>query len=113
MTLVPVRAPNLRTIVSDFDLREIIGAKKMEELPAKPTQRRTVVAIRGAQDPANPLVLDGLTAHILDLCDGTHTVAEIIACLGGAPDVGGQARHLPWIEALFANRLIEFRAQLW
>lgn len=109
-TLVPVRAPDVRTIASDFDLREIIGAKQIEDLPARPTQRRTMVAIRGGPNGGNPLVLDALTAHILDLCDGTHTVAEIIAHLGDASDEGARARHLPWIEALFANRLIEFRS---
>ena len=108
-TLVPVRAPNLRTIASDFDLREIIGAKQIDDLPATPTQRRTVIAVRCARDGGNPLVLDGLTADILDLCDGSHSVAEIIACLGDTSDEGARARHLPWLEALFANRLIEFR----
>jgi glycosyltransferase involved in cell wall biosynthesis len=108
--LIPIRAPNLRIIASDCDLREIIDAKQMEDLPATPTQRRTFVAVRGARDRGNPLVLDALTAHILDLCDGKHTVAEIIACLGGASDEEARARHFPWLEALFANRLIEFRA---
>lgn len=108
-TLVPVRAPNLHTIASDFDLREIVGAKEIEDLPATLTRRRTIVAVRGGADRGHPLVLDELTARILDLCDGTHTVAEIIACLGGASDEAARAGHLPWLEALFANRLIEFR----
>jgi hypothetical protein len=106
---VPVRAPNCRTIVSDFDLREIIGAKQLEDLPAMPTQRRTIVAVRCGPDKDDPLVLDALTAQILDLCDGTHTVAEIIASLGGASDERTRREHLPWLEALFANRLIQFR----
>jgi glycosyltransferase involved in cell wall biosynthesis len=108
-TLVPVRAPNLRTVASDFDLREIIVAKQIVDLPSTPTPRRTIVAVRGSPDKGNPFVLDALTADILDLCDGRHTVAEIIACLGDASDERARERHLPWLEALFANRLIEFR----
>ena len=108
-SLVPVRAPDFRTIASDFDLREIIGAKQIQDLPAMPTQRRTIIAVRRGPDGGDPLILDALTGHILDLCDGARTVAEIITCLGGASDEGARAQHLPWLEALFANRLIEFR----
>ena len=109
-TLVPVRAKNLRIITSDFDLREIFGATQIKELPAMPSRRRTLVAVRSGSDGGNPLVLDALTAQILDLCDGIHTVAEIITRLGDAPGEAARAQHLPWLEALFANRLIEFRS---
>jgi glycosyltransferase involved in cell wall biosynthesis len=108
--LVPVRAANLRLFPSQWDLREILGATRVDDLPSFPSSGPSSAAVLTGPvaQPSNPLILDPMTARILALSDGVRTVAQIVACLDEGGDAGAIDRHRPWIEALFANGLIDF-----
>jgi hypothetical protein len=98
---VPVRNPRIRVLAFDTDVGEFLGVRSAADLPAQPSSRRShVVAFAGA-DGDDPLVVDALTARILQLCDGTRTAGAI------ARTVASNAkRNLAWIERLFVHGLI-------
>ncbi len=105
--LVPVRDPLARVIAFDFDVSEFIGARSAGDLPATPTPRASFIVAFGEceGERRDPLVVDGSTARILMLSDGTLTASQIIA-EGG---IQIQEDQLDWIESLFVQGLISLR----
>ncbi len=109
--LVPVRDPHTRILAFEFDAAEFIGARTVGELPAAPSPRPSfIVAFRRLDGtPRDPLLVDGLTARILMLSDGTRTAAEIAAELNASAGILVVESHLDWIENLFVQGLISLQ----
>jgi glycosyltransferase involved in cell wall biosynthesis len=101
--LVPLRNPRIRLLAFDTDVRDFLGARTRAELPAQPAARRSyVVAFAGVEaKPDDPLVVDALTAQVLELSDGTRTAGAIAERLES-----GRKTNLQWIERLFVHGLI-------
>jgi hypothetical protein len=64
------------------------------------------VAFAGAPQRREPLVVDETTARILQLSDGTRTVAQIVDALVDSADRTAARECAEWIERLFVNDLL-------
>src|SRR5262245_36297794 len=110
------RDPRIRVLDFDYDVSEFMQVRTAADLPASPTPRRShIVAFAGAaRDRRSPLVVDGTTAQVLKLSDGTRTAAELVREADPGPGPTSATHHLKWIENLFVHGLIslhERRAQ--
>ena len=74
--LVCLRDPRLRLLAFDFDVAELMAVRTAADLAATRTPGRSHIVAFGRSDGAGrePLAVDGLTASILELSDGTRTV---------------------------------------
>lgn len=101
-----LRDPRIRVLDFDYDVSDFMQVRAAADLPASPTPRRShIVAFAGSSsDPRSPLVVDGTTAQILKLSDGTRTAAELVGAL--KPGISADAHNLKWIESLFVRALI-------
>jgi pyrroloquinoline quinone biosynthesis protein D len=68
---------------------------------SRPRQRHVL------QHPETVVVLNGSGAHILELCDGRHTVAEIVAELGARYDTVRDDEVRRFLTRLVARRCLE------
>ena len=104
--LVALRNPRIRVLAFDTDVAQLLGARTAAELPPQPSLRRSyVVAFADAgAGRDDPLVVDELTARILQLSDGTRTAGAIAATLESKA-----SSNLKWIERLFVHGLISLR----
>ncbi|HEX5408030.1 MAG TPA: pyrroloquinoline quinone biosynthesis peptide chaperone PqqD [Pseudonocardiaceae bacterium] len=59
------------------------------------------------QHPETVVVLNGSGAHIVELCDGRHTVAEIVAELGSRYDAVRDDEVRRFLTRLVARRCLE------
>ncbi|GAA3383990.1 pyrroloquinoline quinone biosynthesis peptide chaperone PqqD [Cryptosporangium minutisporangium] len=66
------------------------------------TRQRPVLLL-----PETVVVLNGSGAAILERCDGTHTVAEIVADLGGRYHAVPDADVQRFLSGLVARRCVE------
>ena len=107
--LVPIRDPQLRIIAFDFDVAGFLGARSTAQFPSVARGAPSYLAVfrRSREEQSEPLIIDRLTAHILELCDGTRTVAEIANQIDRGE--GANKLNCEWIEALFRRRLIGLR----
>ena len=112
--LVPLRHRRLRLLAFDYDVAQFMRVRTLADLPKRPTLRSCHIAVFGAsnQGQRGPLLVDAMTARILELSDGTHTASEIAKKLAigkvAAPAI------LEWIESLFVRDLISLReAEPW
>jgi glycosyltransferase involved in cell wall biosynthesis len=104
--LVPLRDARLRILAFDFDVADFLGVRRAEDLPAAPNPRPSYIIAfaRGGEAGRGPLVVDAATARILQLSDGTRSVAEILDLVeGGSRPATGDCG---WIENLFLEGLI-------
>jgi glycosyltransferase involved in cell wall biosynthesis len=103
--LVPVRDARLRILEFDHDVTDFLGAKAASDLPAiLRSGPGYVAAFTGRR--REPLVIDGLTAHFLELSDGTRSVTEISNALSRQADRSGEPDLLDWTEHMFVRGLI-------
>jgi hypothetical protein len=87
-----------------------MGPRSAAEIPEFPTQSPSYVVAFGSADDERrePLLIDGVTARILVLCDGTRTAAQIVRQLDQEGDMAG-TDNLGWIENLFLCGLVHLR----
>jgi hypothetical protein len=106
--LVPVRDPQLRVLAFEYDVSGLMTARSAAELPVRLKQRPSYLVAfrRNGDEQREPLLVDRATAQILDLCDGTKTVAQIAKQLD-QQEAGAIDDNLRWIEGLFRRRLIQ------
>jgi glycosyltransferase involved in cell wall biosynthesis len=106
--LVPIRNPQIRIVEFDFDVTRFLGARSTADLPAITGPGPSYIVAFGGSNGGwrAPLLVDGLTAHILKLSDGTRSGAEIARELGQQADRSREADNLKWIEHLFVCDLI-------
>jgi len=107
--LVPTRDPQLHIIEFDYDVRGFLGAQSIAEFPIAVTRRcsHIVVFARCNGLRAEPLLVDELTARMLQLSDGTRTVLQIAEELGG--ETSGRDDQIRWIEHLFLLGLLSLQ----
>ncbi len=104
--LVPVRDPQLRVLAFDYDVSDFLSAQSAAEFPARLKQSPSYLVAfrRNGHEKREPLFVDRATAQILELCDGTRTVAQIAGQLN--KDESAIDDNLRWIEGLFRRGLI-------
>jgi glycosyltransferase involved in cell wall biosynthesis len=105
--LVPTRDPQLRMIT--IDVSELRAGKPEPLVAAEPAPRpRHVVAFAQANgERREPLFVSDQTARLLELSDGTRTVAEIVGQAAGSSKLpSGRAGALRQIEELFVSGLL-------
>jgi glycosyltransferase involved in cell wall biosynthesis len=102
---VPVRDPQLRVLAFDYDISAFLVARSAAELPVRLKKNPSYLVAFGrkADDRREPLLIDRATAQILELCDGTRTVAQVASRLGQDEAIDDNLR---WIEELFRCGLI-------
>jgi len=107
-SLVPVRNPHLRILEFDHDVSELLGVRTAAEFPATATPLPSYMVVfgRSGDGRREPLIVDGLTAQILTLSDGTCTVADIVRELDRQTGKSAAASNIAWIERLFVSDLI-------
>ena len=77
--LLPVRDPRLRILKFNEDVSEFRSARTAAELPAVPKSGPSfVVAFAGEGGARDPLLVDQVTARILELSEGKLTAGEIL-----------------------------------
>ena len=108
--LVPVRDSQLRVVAFDYDVSEFMGIETAAELPAFPTQSPSYIVAFGSSGDERraPLLVDKITARILELSDGTRTAAQIARQLreSGMSEIHD---NLDWIENLFLHGLLQLQ----
>jgi glycosyltransferase involved in cell wall biosynthesis len=109
--LVPLRDPRLRVLEFDYDVLDFMAARTVADLPVSATPRRShiVAFCRANGERQNPLVVDGLTARILKLSDGTRTALEIVTELDRQGRSSAEAGNFEWIEGLLVHGLISLQ----
>jgi len=87
--------------------------RTVADITAAPPPGRSHIVAFGRTDGAGrePLVVDTLTASILELSDGTRTAMQIVGELNRTGRVLGEKRGLDWIEELFLHGLLSLRDQ--
>ncbi len=106
--LAPVRDPRLRILKFDYEVRDFLSARTAAELPTmtRPGPSYIVAYGRSGDQQREPLIVDGLTAHILMLSDGRRSAAEIAGELDRKSNSSVEPTPLEWIEHLFVYGLI-------
>ena len=106
--LVPLRDPRLHILEFDHDVSEFMEVRAAEDLPTSPTPRRSYIVAfaRGDRERRNPLVVDGITAQILKLSDGTRTAFEVVGELKHQAGRSTELHDLEWLEGLLVLGLI-------
>jgi len=104
---VCARDARLRLLAFDFDVARLMAVRTANDLATALPSHRSHMVVFGRSDGGrrDPLVVDGATARILQLSDGTRTASEIVEELireGLSPGGNG----LKWIEFLFVHGLI-------
>ncbi len=110
--LLPVRHPGLRIVEFGFDAAQYLSARKVTDFPpvARPPASYIVVFRPSEGRRREPLLVDGTTARILQLSDGTLTSLEIAVRLQAERDTSAIEKNLAWVENLFCGGLIGLRA---
>ena len=110
--LVPLRDRRLRVVEIDQDVAEIAVGRTAAELRTSATPGRSYVVVFGRSGDArrSPLLINSVTARILELSDGTRTVADILQALNRETDPSA-GRDLTWVERVFAEGLVSLQAE--
>jgi hypothetical protein len=92
----------LRILKFHHDVSEFLRAQTAAEFPAAPQERPSYIVAFGRTENRrpDPVLVDDMTARILELSDGTRTVAEIVraldqSCVSAVDDI------IKWIEHIF------------
>jgi glycosyltransferase involved in cell wall biosynthesis len=109
--LVCVCDPRLRLLAFDFDVSLLTSARTVEDVSIAIVPRRShIVAFGQSKDGRRePLVVDELTARMLELSDGSRTSLQIVENLRREGRISGRSDGLRWIERLFAHGLLVLR----
>ena len=109
--LMPLRDSHLHVLEFDYDVADFMGARTIADLPASPTPRRSYIVAFSVPDGGgrNPLVVDGTTAQILKLSDGTRSASDIARELDRPAGGSADTTSLAWIEGLLVHGLISLQ----
>jgi glycosyltransferase involved in cell wall biosynthesis len=79
--LVPFRDPNARIIRCDFDVSNFARVDTPDELLNAPIRGHShlVAFVQRSGRHREPLLIDEAAVEVLEMCDGTRTLAEVIA----------------------------------
>ena len=105
--LLPVRDPRLRILTFDYDISDFREARTAAELPPEPMREPSyVIAFAGERGARDPLLVDRMTARILELSDGTRTATEIFQQLRHERSSSRAEDTFAWIENSCRHRVI-------
>jgi glycosyltransferase involved in cell wall biosynthesis len=109
--LLPVRASGLRILEFEFDASRFLGVESPEHLPPAPTPGPSYIVAfaRAATRRRDPLLVDGVTAQILKLCDGARTASEIVREFDAEAHGTAASDCRKWIESLFVHNLLSLQ----
>ncbi len=112
--LVPMRDPQVRMLEFDFDASRFIDVKTLEDCPSSAEKHRSfIIAFACPGDRKRPpLVVDEITARILQLSEGTRTTADILRQLSKERGTSTVEDDFHWVEQLFVEGLLQLRDQL-
>jgi glycosyltransferase involved in cell wall biosynthesis len=106
----PIRDHEIELLAFDHDISTFCDARRLEDLPVTPVARPSYMVVFAGEGAREPVVVDLLTARILELSDGTRTVRDIIAQLKLENALSaGIGDELGWIETLFIEGLVRLR----
>ena len=108
-TLAPVRDPRLRVLRFDYDVSKFRGATTVSDLPPAAASHPSYVIVFRSEANRNPLIVDAMTARLLELVDGRKTVGEILRQLDREDSISTSESWAQWIENLFRWGLIGLR----
>jgi len=110
-SLVPVREPHLRILEFDYDVSGYRRARTAADFPRAQTTAKSAVVVFGRSGNwrREPLLVDISTARLLNLCDGSRTVAEIASHRDGSFGGSPAPRELEWMENLFVSGLLRLQ----
>src|SRR5215471_15129376 len=108
-TLAPVRDPRLRILRFDYDVSKFRGATTVSDLPPAVASYPSYVIVFRSEANRNPLIVDAMTARLLELVDGRKTVGEILRQLDREDSISTSVSWAQWVENLFRWGLIGLR----
>jgi glycosyltransferase involved in cell wall biosynthesis len=108
--LFPVRSRSVELLVFDHDISTFRDVRRLEDFPPMPVARPSYLVVFGRDSARPPLIVDPVTARILQLSDGTKSASDIMAQLKREDvlSVDGDD-DLEWIETLFIEGLVRLR----
>ena len=109
--LTCTRSRWLRVLAFAYDVSQLMGVRTAQDLAAPlPARPSYLVAFgRGDGGRRDPFLVDGTTARILDLSDGTRSAAEIVAELNREFGILEANNYLKRIQHLFIHDLISLQ----
>ena len=109
--LVCGRSPRLRVLEFDINVAHLTNVRTVDDLAAPLSPGRSYLVVFGRSDGGrrSPLLVNGLTARILELSEGTRTVMEIAAELHHEFAEIEETVCVTCIQHLFAHDLISFQ----
>jgi glycosyltransferase involved in cell wall biosynthesis len=107
--LVSLRDGRIRVLEFDYDVSEFMGVRTTGELPRFPIRRRSYIVAFACSngERRSPLLIDRITARILELSDGTRTAAKIVRQLNHEGGISETDGNLDWITNLFVCGLVQ------
>ena len=102
----------MRVLRFDFDVSKFRGVKCAAELSTVTEPGLSYIIVFGKRDGArrDPLLVDNVTARILELSDGTRTAAQILRQLRHEENSPTAEDDLKWIEDLFRRGLLSLQS---
>lgn len=109
--LVPVRDGSFSVVRFDFDVAALRNVRCAADFPSALVPRPSFLVVFGrcGGECRDPLMVDGFTAQVLELCDGTRTAGTIVEKLNSRRRTAATGRDLRWIEHLFVQGLIQLQ----
>jgi hypothetical protein len=109
-SLYPIRGPNVQLLAFDHDISSYRGVCRLEDLPVTLDGQPSYMVVFAGFGARAPLVVDPVTARILELSDGTRTAGDIMAQLKQENTLSAPLEdELGWIETLFIEGLLRLR----
>jgi glycosyltransferase involved in cell wall biosynthesis len=109
-SLRPIRGRNVQLLAFDHDISTFRDVRRFEDLPATPVARPSYMVVFAGDDARAPLVVDPVTARILQLSEGTRTASDIMTQLKQEDLLTATVDdELCWIETLFIEGLVRLR----
>jgi glycosyltransferase involved in cell wall biosynthesis len=107
--LFPVRGSNIQLLAFDHDISMLRDVRRLEDLPAMPALGPSYLVVFGRESGRPSLIVDAVTARLLQLSDGTRTAEDIIVQLNREDLLSAPVEDdLGWIETLLIEGLVRF-----
>jgi glycosyltransferase involved in cell wall biosynthesis len=108
--LFPILSRNIQLLAFDHDVSTLRDIRRLEDLPVMPVAGPSYIVVFGRQTARPPLIVDPVTARILQLSDGTRTASDIMVHLQQEDVLSATVDDdLVWIETLFIEGLVRLR----
>ena len=107
--LMPVRIAQSRILRFEYDISGFLRVQSVADFPESVGPGPGHILVFSKSTSREPLLIDQLTARILELSDGTRTGDQIVDQLNGEFGRTELADHLAWLECLLLSGLIGLR----